>query len=140
MKFYGQLVTQTAHDCCSECGRPLETPVKGLLFEGEFVSYGGHKAKLTFMQRKLLKALARRFGTTVHTDSLLSTVWGDDTDVDPKIVSVMICKMRQRLAHMPLEIKTAWGIGFSLCARDVGNVVRLNSTTSQEPSAHADRT
>jgi DNA-binding response OmpR family regulator len=87
----------------------------------------------------LLKALARRFGTTVHTDSLLSTVWGDDTDVDPKIVSVMICKMRQRLAHMPLEIKTAWGIGFSLCARDVGNVVRLNSTTSQETSTHADR-
>jgi DNA-binding response OmpR family regulator len=139
MKMYGQLVTQTAHDCCAECGRPLEKTVKDLIFEGENVWYAGHRAQLTFMQRKLLMALARRFGNTVHSDTLLSTVWGADADVDPKIIAVMICKMRQRLAHMPLEIKTAWGIGFSLHARDVGNVARLNSTTSQETTVNADR-
>jgi DNA-binding response OmpR family regulator len=131
--------------CCAKCGRPFSSTHGGLTFVGSknatYIDADGRERvlRMSYRHRDVMLVLASRFGQVVHRDVIYTSVWGNFSDVVPKIVDVMISQIRARLKGSPYEIKTEWGVGWSLHARDVGNVVRLNSTTSQETTVNADR-
>lgn len=120
--FHGTRHTQTAAHCCSECGQAFDTTLGGVRFNDRHVEYNGHQIRCTHSEGEMLRLLARRFGKTVHRDSLYTHLYNnDDSDVNEKIIQVFICKLRKKLAGTGLEIKTAWGMGWSLHACAVGN-------------------
>lgn len=120
-QFHGDTHTVTAALCCEGCGRPYETNHGELTVGVNDVSYRGTTFRLTLRQAEVFRFMAKRFGQTVHRDRLLADLYGLGGEVEPKIMDVMICKIRQRIkaSGAPLQINTIWGVGFQLLALNV---------------------
>jgi hypothetical protein len=70
---------------------------------------------LTLNQASMFLALIRR--REVHRDQMheIYNQRGKElADTDVKIVDVQICKIRQRLEKMKIEIRTLWGFGYAM--------------------------
>jgi hypothetical protein len=68
---------------------------------------------LTLNQASMFLALIRR--REVHRDQMheiYNQRGQQQADTDVKVVDVQICKIRQRLAKMEIEIATLWGFGY----------------------------
>lgn len=72
---------------------------------------------------KLTKQEARVFGMLCKRDvmsragamtAFYAHVWGREADVDPKIVDVIICKLRKKLDPYSIEIETIHGVGYRM--------------------------
>ncbi len=72
------------------------------------------------MSRKefdLLYMLARNRGRVLSRQSLLSSVWGEDSYIDPHTVDVHVCRLREKLEPDPRKpelILTVRGVGYKL--------------------------
>lgn len=73
---------------------------------------GDHR--LPKLERSMLAVLIARDVATKEALLHASAVDGGDDDRDPKIVDVIICKLRPKLAAIGIEIKTHWGDGYSI--------------------------
>ena len=74
---------------------------------------------LTVLERRLVMCLAERPGRTVPREWLLRALYGDrSVDEWPaeKTLDVHICHARRKLCGSGMEIRTEWGVGFSLHA------------------------
>lgn len=70
---------------------------------------------LTPYEARIIAALYKGKGEVVKKDSILYAMYHDVLDVpDIKIVDVLVCKARKKLADYGVEIKTAWGRGYYL--------------------------
>lgn len=72
-------------------------------------------------ERKLLFALAEARGRVLTKAALMSAYMaGREADDEPelKLIDVMICHLRRKLAGTGIEIVTAWGVGWSISAPD----------------------
>ena len=71
-------------------------------------------AKLTYSERMLLGSLMRRHRVT--KDQMMTMLYADrpDEEPGPKILDVMICKMRKKLSPHGVEIRTIYGAGYEL--------------------------
>lgn len=113
----------------------LADPVNQMITNGE------KTVRLTRQQFKVAKFLIDRFPLMATKESLYDNVFldahGDGPDM--KIVDVIICKIRPRLADVGLVIETAWGQGYKIVKADptAGNLIKDASIRNRAPgSAH----
>ncbi len=86
---------------------------------------------LTDKERKVLGAIIKKDIATKQM--IMAAVYSDahaDGDVpDIKIVDVFVCKMRGKLKEFGIEIKTEWGIGYSMNAESRQKLKDLEDLT-----------
>lgn len=72
------------------------------------------------MSARVLIILNNAFPRAVSKDAIYMAIWGSDSDVIPKIIDVMICKLRKK----GVIIETVWGYGYALPERvEIGTEV-----------------
>lgn len=109
---------------CSECGQLIEhasdKPIVrgGLVLRPGFqtVEWNGQTVRLTKSEFDTLAFIAKREGP-VRKLSVYTVVFErEDGTPEPKIVDVIVCKVRRRLAEIGAGglIKTLWGVGYLL--------------------------
>ena len=80
-----------------------------------FVLPGDEFAPLTPTERSIVKIMFDRNGSSVSKKGIHDVLYalrGDREVPDPKIIDVLICKLRPKLTAWLVE--THWGIGYSL--------------------------
>jgi len=82
----------------------------------EQVSRDGALVPLRPTERRLLCVLARRIGKVVARESLESALYDINTDVSANAVEQAVSRLRLALKRLDcgLEIRTMWGVGYSL--------------------------
>lgn len=84
-----------------------------------------HVAKLTKSEARLVAALVKSGRAT--KDRLYWSLYGEDIDGgrDPKIIDVLICKVRNKLTPLGITIETYWGAGYGMTAENIGKMRTL---------------
>lgn len=97
-----------------------------LTIQGRTPSFNGKPVKLSSAETEYLLFLARHAGKTMNKDQILHGLYSkgcplyiDGTIPEPKIVDVIVCKIRKKMQkvsgqHSP--INTVWGQGYNLPA------------------------
>jgi two-component system phosphate regulon response regulator PhoB len=78
------------------------------------VTVKGKGIALTLMEFNLLLILAERRGRVQTRDTLLSDVWGIDSEIDTRTVDTHIKRLRQKLGKAGDMIETIRGIGYKI--------------------------
>jgi hypothetical protein len=74
--------------------------------------------KLTAVEAEMMSVLAQRLGTVVTTECMIARVWGVDEPQNAEgSIKVIIAHIRKKIAHLPCEIITHWGVGLELVVR-----------------------
>jgi two-component system cell cycle response regulator CtrA len=77
--------------------------------------------KLAPTEGEFLAILYGAKGKVVSKETLLTRIYGYDTDIGEKIIDVWLCKLRKKLGPDGIEIETKWGRGMRMppasCAR-----------------------
>ncbi|AMS41190.1 winged helix-turn-helix domain-containing protein [Aminobacter aminovorans] len=79
------------------------------------VEGGGKKQHLTTSEAKVMMALAREPERALSKDELMDRLYGGEDEPERKIIDVLICKLRRKLAQMNggLDVvETVWGRGY----------------------------
>lgn len=63
--------------------------------------------------QELLTALDQRRGRTVTRDELLDTLYGGKVEPGPKILDIMVFRLR-RMLRPDVRIVAVWGVGYRL--------------------------
>lgn len=87
-----------------------------LLFDTVTRQFILHAEPLALSPREhtLLKALIQRSGEPLSRQHVLDRVFGDDDDVQPSVVDVLLHRLRRRLEHSGVRIQTYRGLGYAL--------------------------
>ena len=83
--------------------------------------FRGQALKLRPREYDLLHFLSRHRGQVFSRQSLLSHVWGYESDIDERTVDVHIRRLRAKLAAIDPDVEvilTEWGVGYRL-AEDI---------------------
>jgi DNA-binding response OmpR family regulator len=68
---------------------------------------------LTKMEARLMRALAERAGRVVNKGALMDAMYFDrPREAEPKIVDVMMCRIRRKLKGSAWVVETVWGQGY----------------------------
>lgn len=70
---------------------------------------------LTPTEYKIMKIFMQNPGKALKRDDILKMVWGDEIDMDSKIVDVNIRRLRSKVEENPAKpdyIETVWGLGY----------------------------
>lgn len=70
---------------------------------------------LTPTEYKIMKIFMQNPGKALKRDDILKIVWGDEIDIDSKIVDVNIRRLRSKVEENPAKpdyIETVWGLGY----------------------------
>lgn len=87
------------------------------------------------LEWRLTPSESRVFGVLVNRDlatkdAVMAALYSDrldaDADVEPKIVDVLICKIRKKVARFGIEVRTVWGQGWSIDP-DIRNRYRVSN-------------
>ncbi len=86
--------------------------------EAVTVSRAGQRLHLAPTEFRLLQALMQSPGRVLSRDTLLSQVWGLDSDVEARTVDVHVRRLRQALnaGGQPDYVRTVRGVGYSVDA------------------------
>lgn len=90
--------------------------------ESRSIEVDGRLVELTSMEYELLCILARKAGTKMSRDEILSELRGIDTAILTRSVDIMISRVRQKLgdsAKPARFIQTVWGRGYVFVGRPV---------------------
>ncbi|MBZ9939167.1 winged helix-turn-helix domain-containing protein [Mesorhizobium sp. BR1-1-16] len=104
--------------CCGAAVDPLRVltdPAQGL------VAFGGQSVRLPSLEFCFFEALRQSYPRVLSKEAMFDKVYGARPECDwpePKIIDVMICKMRPKLAPLGLIISTHWGVGYSITFAD----------------------
>jgi two-component system cell cycle response regulator CtrA len=97
--------------------RVLEIGPVTLDMEGREVIVDGTVVPLTPKQHALLRFLMLRRGHTATKDSIMTHLYAmEDACPEAKIIDVMVCKIRQKLAEVGVTdfIQTVFGVGYAV--------------------------
>jgi two-component system phosphate regulon response regulator PhoB len=84
------------------------------------VRVNGRVVRLTGLQLKLVLHFARHPDWTFSRGQLLREVWGDEfAHGNPKVVDVVICRLRQRLGTAGTLIESVRSLGYRMSSTDV---------------------
>ena len=111
-----------------EMGRAAPAAESDLSFGDLFLSEEAHEVRakgtlieLTMTEFALLRCLLEAQGAAVSRDTLLSKVWGiDSDDVETRVTDETVRRIRQKLksASSRVKITAVWGYGYKLEADD----------------------
>lgn len=109
---------------CQLCGGPLSRPDVVFLRRRGIVVWDGKAAKLTEQESRFLEVLTLSAPRVVAKSKFLDNVYlNPDEEPEPKIVDVIVCKLRRKMKGFGVQIETHWGAGYSLkLASDVSIV------------------
>lgn len=74
----------------------------------------GRPTSLTAIEFKLLSLLVRHGGRVLRRDTLLTQIWGEDSDIDLRTVDTHIRRLRDKLGPASEQITTVRGFGYRL--------------------------
>ncbi|MBL0729434.1 response regulator [Piscinibacter sp. HJYY11] len=75
---------------------------------------GGTTLNLTPRESAVLRALIQRSGEPLSKQEILDRVFCDDEDVRLDAIEVLVHRIRKRLGHTPVGIRTVRGLGYVL--------------------------
>lgn len=112
--------------CCPTCGHEVDARV----FtdpESCSVAHEGMMIRLTRTQFEVFDVLLKRFPATVNKDRIYDALYSmrSDGGADPKIIDVLVCHIRRKIAPIGLSIRTSWGVGYALEAVDEKTLAAL---------------
>ena len=73
--------------------------------------------KMTNKEFELLSALLRNRGAVLTRDYLISQVWGDDFEGDPRTIDVHVRWLREKIEDdpsKPVRLQTVRGVGYRI--------------------------
>jgi two-component system phosphate regulon response regulator PhoB len=76
------------------------------------VKVSGHPVVLTITEFKLLSDLVRARGRVRSRESLLSEVWGYDSEVMSRTVDTHMRRLREKLGPVATWLRTVRGVGY----------------------------
>jgi DNA-binding response OmpR family regulator len=91
-----------------ECG-PLRLQV-----DTRDVSLDGKSVELTPRERAVLQILMREYGNVVSKDFIASRVFSMDDDAAPSAIETYVSRLRRKMAHPEIQIRTVHGLGYLL--------------------------
>jgi DNA-binding response OmpR family regulator len=91
-----------------QCG-----PLKLNLTTGE-VSLDGMPVEVTPRERAVLQVLLRESGNAVGKDYIASRIFSMDNEATPTAIETYISRLRRKLAHPQVQIRTVHGLGYLL--------------------------
>jgi DNA-binding response OmpR family regulator len=91
-----------------ECG-PLR-----LHLDTRDVSLDGRSVDLTPRERAVLQILMREGGSVVSKDYIASRVFSMDNDAAPSAIETYVSRLRRKVTHPGLQIRTVHGLGYLL--------------------------
>ena len=106
-------------------GRPDSTIRTGKLLvnlDSRTVMVGDQPVRLTGKEYSILELLSLRKGTTLTKEMFLNHLYGGMDEPGQKIIDVLICKLRKKLAQATGSehyIETVWGRGYTLRQPDL---------------------
>ncbi|MGO8401347.1 winged helix-turn-helix domain-containing protein [Rhizobium ruizarguesonis] len=105
---------------CPTCGHGLPLDLFAIDREARLVVANGRFAALTENEFEIFITLWDAPGR-VHSKEALLRAMAPLIDDEPeiKIVDVMICKIRKKVATLGLAIETQWGAGYRMLPRGV---------------------
>lgn len=83
---------------------------------------------LTVLEERVLRSLLARKGV-VERDTIFFETHGESSDVDIKIIDVIVCKLRRKLVGTEIKIATSWGRGYFI-ERATFRAAQLTSAVS----------
>ena len=83
--------------------------------------------KLTAQEVTLLGALIASGDAVLTRAAMMSALYGSDDWATPKIVDVLICRMRTKLTPCGIEIETVWGRGYRLPVQARHRIAEIGS-------------
>lgn len=103
---------------CPCCGAAI-TPDRGILVDsdGGFIVGNDMVVRLTDGEFKIFMAIWDSSPRMVTREKLMSDVYwrrNDAEEPDIKIIDIMVCKIRKRLAPLGVVIDTVWGQGYRI--------------------------
>ena len=96
-----------------ECG-----PLKLHLNSGE-VSLDGRAVVVTPRERAVLQILLRESGNVVGKDYIASRIFSMDNEATPTAIETYVSRLRRKLAHPHVQIRTVHGVGYLLAPTPV---------------------
>lgn len=102
-----------------ECG-----PLKLRVNTGE-VSLDGTLVEVTPRERAVLQILLRENGNAVGKDYIASRIFSMDNEATPAAIETYISRLRRKLAHPQVQIRTVHGLGYLLVTTDAAAVLGL---------------
>jgi two-component system response regulator TctD len=91
-----------------ECG-----PLKLHVNTGE-VSLDGKPVEVTPRERAVLQILLRESGNAVGKDFIASRIFSMDNEATPTAIETYVSRLRRKLAHPRVQIRTVHGLGYLL--------------------------
>ena len=79
---------------------------------------GGEDLFLTPNELALLTYLVLNKDRAVSRAELLDRIWGYETEVETRVADDTVKRLRKKISHSHVIIKTVWGYGFRLQVRD----------------------
>jgi DNA-binding response OmpR family regulator len=85
---------------------------RGYMAPGPDVRWQGYG--LTRLETRLMAALVEKLGQCVAKGPLMDALYFDRAheEPDPKIVDILVCKIRKKIAGSGFVIETVWGQGY----------------------------
>ena len=74
----------------------------------------GREIDLRPLEMKILVALFRARGAMLSRADLVRVIWGDDSDVRPRLVDIHVWRLRERLAEWADVVVTVHGSGYRI--------------------------
>lgn len=107
------LSTRRSDRALLECG-----PLKLHLNTGE-VSLDGKPVEVTPRERAVLQILLRESGNAVGKDYIASRIFSMDNEATPAAIETYVSRLRRKLAHPQVQIRTVHGLGYLLAPTPV---------------------
>ncbi len=103
-------------NCCEACGRPFDrgSGKDGIVISFRTIQCDENIAHITPREQQILETLLRTYPQPMMLERLFLNVWGWESDVQPKTMQVIICKLNKTLAALGLAITNSYGVGYSL--------------------------
>jgi DNA-binding response OmpR family regulator len=106
--------------CCPVCGGEIRTAELALVSEELIVVRNRQAVRLSRREFQLLECLNRSPCRTVTHGQILDHIYGLESDEpDWHILSIMVHRLRKKVAPLGLTIETVWGQGFALKSSDL---------------------
>ena len=124
-------------DAADECTNASQVRIGKVLInlDERVVSVDDHPVHLTGKEYDILELLSLRKGTILTKEMFFKHLYGGRYEPELKIIDVLVCKLRKRLAQATggnHYIETIWGRGYVL--RDLTHHLVADSHTHQVPA------
>ena len=115
-------IASTDDSLCPTCGEILKN--KGEVkvdLDINIAILDGVYFRLTGRQATILHCLAKAIPRTVSTGFIMDSIYGLESETDEPdqhIISVFVCRLRNKIKKSNYKVETVWGKGFRLVRKE----------------------